>query len=183
MAGEFVSIPALWRLAAEAPQLSSGALGGLCSRIMRGNVQDFGESQWAADIRAIFEAFGPPPHCPHCSRSGFYGPRQAGERHYWLCKLCGYYRQTGAAPVACRPTAHRCPNWPSVAGSPYIWWVLPGEETYVCPYCSAETHVAETLTSSPSDEEDHPWHSVPEHGSFDEAAAWWTRHGQGRIYL
>jgi DNA-directed RNA polymerase subunit RPC12/RpoP len=140
------------------------------------------KSDWEADFLSIFAKRAPPPPCPGCGRTGFFGPRRAqDDRRYRLCKFCGYYEPLDADPIQCRATAHGCAQWPTVAGAPYVWWVQPQETEYRCPYCGAPAEVA-TITR-PVDNPSHPWSRMPQHATFEEAAAFWFRHGQARVYL
>ncbi len=141
-------------------------------------------ADWDEDYLAIFAARRPTPHCSGCGRTGFYGPRKAhNDRRYTLCKFCGFYQEPGAEPTQCRATVHGCRSWPAVAGAPYIWWVQPDETEYRCPYCGTLVGVVAVTVKRPVDDSSHPWWQVPQDLTFDQAAAFWLRQGQARVYL
>jgi len=142
------------------------------------------DADWNAEYLAIFAKRMPPPPCPGCGRTGFYGPRQADDdRRYRLCKFCGFYEEVGAEPAQCRATVHGCSSWPTVAGASYIWWVQPEETRYSCPYCGTMVGVVAVGANRPADDRSHPWWQVPQNLTFDQAAAFWLEHGQPRVYL
>lgn len=140
------------------------------------------EDDWDSEMAALFSKG--PISCPHCSRSGFYGPREAeGPRRYRACKFCGFWQDIGQPPVTNKATVHDCEEWPDVAGAPYIWWVHPDEETYACPYCGMDVRVAKALVTPPAEDSSHPWWQVPQEMTLDEAAEFWATQGQNRVYL
>jgi DNA-directed RNA polymerase subunit RPC12/RpoP len=142
------------------------------------------DAEWQADFLAIFAKRAPPPPCARCGRTGFFGPRRAAnDRRYWLCKFCGFSASVGGGPVQCRATVHRCTQWPTVAGAPYVWWVQPDETRYECPYCGTVVEVASATVKRPVEDPSHPWHGVPEKATFAQAAAFWVRQGRARVYL
>jgi hypothetical protein len=141
-------------------------------------------ADWQADVLAIFGRRATPPSCIRCGRSGFFGPRRGpDDRRYRLCKFCGFYEAIGDAAIACRATIHGCAQWPRVAGAPYVWWVPPDERQYRCPYCGAAVEVGTATVARPVDDPSHPWRDVPQGATFDQAAAFWARHGRAGVYL
>jgi hypothetical protein len=142
------------------------------------------DADWNADYLAIFAKRTPAPPCPGCGRTGFYGPRRADDdRRYALCKFCGFYQEAGGEPTQCRATVHGCPSWPIVAGASYVWWARPEETEYGCPYCGIMVGVVAVSATRPVDDRSHPWWQVPQHLTFDQAAAFWLEEGEARVYL
>jgi len=147
-------------------------------------VMTYTAADWDKEYFAIFARRESPPHCPACGRTGFYGPRKANnDRRYTLCKFCGFYLEPATEPTQCLPTVHRCQQWPQVAGAAYIWWVQPEETEYWCPYCDTLVRVAAVAVKRPADDSSHPWWQVPQDLTFEEAAAFWLKQGQHRVYL
>jgi hypothetical protein len=141
-------------------------------------------ADWDQEYFAIFGSRRPPPHCPACDRVGFFGPRKANDdRRYVLCKFCGLYQEPNAEPIQCLATVHACQSWPVVAGAPYIWWVQPSETEYQCPYCRTRVLVVAATVKRPAEDTSHPWWQVSQDLTFDQAAAFWLKHGQARVYL
>ena len=147
-------------------------------------MEPWSETAWQAQMDQLEAGTLVPPTCPDCRRQGFFGPRVAeGPRKYWLCKFCGHYREPARNPLRCRPTAHTCVDWPRVLGSPYIWWTRPEDAAFACPFCGVEVQVSTATTTSPATDPRHPWWQVPQGLNFDQAAAFWARNDQGRVYL
>ena len=147
------------------------------------STSSYTETEWQGEFRAVFAQRVSLPPCPRCNRSGFFGPRKAKDRLYRLCKFCGSYQAVGGQAAQCVATAHNCPQWPIVAGAPYIWWVQPNEAQYRCPSCGDTVEVAAVTIKRPVDDRSHPWWQVPQGMSFDEASKFWVGHGQARVYL
>ena len=143
----------------------------------------FSASDWDEEFRAIFARRESPPLCPACHRSGFYGPRKAGNRSYRMCKFCGLYQTPGEQAVQLIATVHACSAWPEIASAKYIWWVQPFEAQYECPTCGGEVRVSTSTVKRPVDDSSHPWWSVPQGMMFEEARQFWVQHGQPRVYL
>ncbi len=145
----------------------------------------YSEAQWQRDIAALYEHGAPPAPCPHCGRRGFYGARQneTRTRHYRFCKFCGFSQDVGAEPTCYRATVHGCERWRTVAGTPYIWWVAPGEQRYPCPYCGDAVTVEQALRAPPADDPAHPWWRVPQDLSHAEWVAFWEGQGYFRLFL
>jgi len=146
-------------------------------------MQTFAASDWDEEFRAVFVRRESPPPCPTCRRSGFYGPRKAGDRSYWMCKFCGLYQALGQKAVQLIATVHGCPSWPKTVGAQYVWWVQPNEGGYECPACGSEVTVSTAIVTRPVDDPRHPWWAVPQEMSFEEARLFWVQHGQPRVYL
>src|SRR6266852_5318833 len=106
-------------------------------------------SDWDEEFRSIFARREPPPLCPGCYRSGFYGPRKAGNRSYRMCKFCGFYQALADQAVQLIATAHNCAAWPQIIGAKYIWWVQPKEAEYECPSCGAAVSVSSSTVKRP----------------------------------
>jgi len=146
-------------------------------------MKTFSASDWDEEFRAIFARREPPRACPACHRSGFYGPRKSDDRVYQMCKLCGLYQAADDTPVQLIATVHDCRGWPEIVGAPYVWWVQPQEEDYQCPYCGSAVKVSSVTVRRPVDNPDHPWRTVPQAMTFEEARHFWVEHGQPRVYL
>jgi len=146
-------------------------------------MKTFSASDWDEEFRAVFARKVSPPTCTACQRSGFYGPRKAGNRLYQMCKFCGVYQEADKDPVQLIATVHGCHQWPQVVGAPYIWWVQPFESRYSCPSCGSEVEVSSATIKRPLDDRDHPWWSVPQGMTFAQARQYWVEHGQPRVYL
>src|SRR6266849_5044736 len=138
---------------------------------------NFSVSDWDEEFLAIFARRESPPLCPACYRSGFYGPRKAGSRSYRMCKFCGLYQAPGQQAVQLIATVHGCTTWPETIGAKYIWWVQPSEDKYKCPSCSSEVRVASSTVNRPIDDSSHPWWTVPQGMTFEEAREFWVQHG------
>lgn len=148
-------------------------------------MNEYTKAQWEDEIAALYERGEGPRPCPQCGRAGFFGPRQNAQRtrQYRFCKFCGFGQDVGAQPIRYRATVHGCPPWRQVAGAPYIWWVLPEEATYECPYCRKSVSVTSALVRAPADDPSHPWWRVPQQLSHAAAAAFWEGEGYFRFYL
>ena len=130
--------------------------------------------EWEEDLMASFGLGRDPSPCPDCGRTGFYGPRvDATERHYRQCRFCGFSQMVGQAPERHVPTAHECESWPECARAPYVWWMDPEVESYLCPYCRKRVVVNEALLSRPVDDTSHPWWKVPQNRSKTYYARFW----------
>ena len=140
-------------------------------------------SDWDEEFRAIFARRVPPPACPACHRSAFYGPRKTDDRIYQMCKFCGLYQAPNGDPVQLVATVHGCRGWPQIVGAPYVWWVQPDEQSYECPYCGSKVTVSSVSVPRPADDSVHPWWAVPQGMTFEEARHFWVEHGQPRVYL
>ena len=145
---------------------------------------DYTAADWQAEMGALRTAHAPPPTCPHCRRTGFYGPRQdEGHRRFRMCKFCGFTQDLDQAPVFYVATAHACHAWRRVAGAPYIWWVSPAAEVYACAYCSSSVTVQSARIAKPSDDPSHPWWQVPQGLSYKESLAYWEAQGYYRPFM
>jgi hypothetical protein len=186
--GGTTTVPARAKLGHSAPSLLHHHQLPLRTRVMPSEpaataLMTYTNADWDKEYLAIFSSRTAPPLCPGCGRSGFYGPRQAGDRRYRLCKFCGFYEAVDAEVIQCRATVHGCPSWPRVAGAAYVWWVHPQETEYRCPYCGTMVEVATVRTKRPAEDASHPWWQVPQNLSFEEATAFWFQHGEPRVYL
>lgn len=148
-------------------------------------MDNYTQPAWQAETDALYQKGGAPRACPHCGRTGFYGPRQNEERtrHYRFCKFCGFGQDVGGVPTQYRATVHGCAAWRQVAGAPYIWWVGPEEESYPCAYCGKTVTVAQTLVTAPHQDPAHPWWQVPQGLSHAESTAFWEARGYFRLHL
>jgi hypothetical protein len=100
-----------------------------------------------------------------------------------MCKFCGLYQALSGDPVQLVATVHGCRGWPQIAGAPYVWWVQPDEPSYGCPYCGSKVTVSSVTVPRPADDSGHPWWTVPQGMTFEEARHFWVEHGQPRVYL
>jgi hypothetical protein len=118
---------------------------------------------WDEECFALFAEGRDPSLCPACGRTGFYGPRVGpdGER-YRSCRFCGFYQRVDERPRRAVPSAHGCAWWPEIARAPYLWWVLPEDPEYRCPFCQAKVKPADHAATAPSDDPAHPWWKVPQ---------------------
>ncbi len=136
-----------------------------------------------------FEAFGEgrdPQPCPDCKRTGFYGPRiDPTERRYRQCRFCGFTQMVGGSPIQHVSTVHGCTAWVEAAKAPYIWWVAPDVESYLCPFCGKRTSVAEATVLRPVDDAEHPWWRVPQGRSRYYYIRFWENWEvtKGRVHL
>jgi len=154
---------------------------------------EYSEQEWEEESYALFVERAAPRPCPHCGRTGFYGPRAADPgKKYRACRFCGFWQFVGEAPIQYRPTAHGCPEWPDCARAPYIWWIDPDEKAYTCPYCDQQV-VVETqntfrkgaLVLGPSEDLSHPWRKVPQGRDYDYYQRLWENWAitRGRVVL
>ena len=135
---------------------------------------------------AMFGEGRDPGPCPECRRTGFYGPRiDPTERHYRQCRFCGFTQMVAEVPTRYRPTVHSCSKWPECARAPYIWWVPPEVESYLCPFCSKRVAVAEAAIAPPADDAAHPWWKVPQDRSRAYYQRFWENWDvtKGRVHL
>ena len=144
----------------------------------------YSAGDWAAEMVALHITRAPPAPCPHCGRTGFYGPRHDGaSRMYRACKFCGFWQNVGQPVVPHSATVHDCAGWPTVAGARYIWWVSPLERTYNCPYCKTQVDVPSATVPKPVDDGAHPWAQMPQGLSFADSHTWWKAHGHDGPHL
>jgi hypothetical protein len=146
---------------------------------------DYTLAAWEASIAALYGQRGAPSPCPHCRRTGFYGPRQAQgrTRQYRLCRFCGFEQEVGGPAVMLVASVHGCPEWRAIAGAPYIWWVRPDEASYRCPYCRASVDVERARVPPPFQDPAHAWWKVPQGMSHDESLAYWESQGYYRLHM
>jgi|SRR5712691_1906402 len=95
----------------------------------------------------------------------------------------GRYQAPQQNPVQLIATVHGCPEWPEIAGAPYIWWVQPHEQRYECPYCRSAVIVTNAKVKRPVDDPSHTWWAVPQGMTFEAARHYWVARGQHRVYL
>jgi hypothetical protein len=71
------------------------------------------------------------------------------------------------------------------AKAPYIWWVAPDVESYLCPFCGKRTSVAEATVLRPVDDAEHPWWRVPQGRSRYYYIRFWENWEvtKGRVHL
>jgi hypothetical protein len=108
------------------------------------------------------------------------------------CRFCGFFQEIGQAPARMRPVVHGCPDWPQVAKAPYIWWMLPSQRFFECPWCNQQVAVAApnsfmkgALVTPPSEDPDHPWWRVPQGRPYSFYYKFWEnwRSTKGRVVL
>jgi hypothetical protein len=146
----------------------------------------YSPQDWEEDCMASFGEGRDPSPCPDCGRTGFYGPRiDATERHYRQCRFCGFTQMVGEEPQRSRPTAHDCDAWPECARAPYLWWVGPEIESYLCPYCGKRASVADALAPRPVDDTSHSWWKVPQNRKRSYYMRFWENWevSNGRVFL
>lgn len=153
----------------------------------------FTGADWEEESYALFVERSDPRPCPHCGRTGFYGPRAADPGlKFRACRFCGFWQAVGKEPVMCRPTAHLCREWPECAKAPYIWWIHPDQKHYDCPYCGQRVAVSRRNTfvrgaslRAPADDPDHPWHRVPQGRPYSYYLRFWENWPltRGRVVL
>jgi hypothetical protein len=120
-------------------------------------------AQWEAECFAAFGEGRDPAACPECGQTGFFGPRiDATERGYRQCRFCGFTHAVGAEPQQFQAIVHSCRGWPTSARAPYVWWVAPEVESFLCPFCSRRLPIDEVRTPRPVDDPDHAWWRVPQ---------------------
>lgn len=136
-------------------------------------MSEYDVAAWDAENRALLEG-GEPQPCPECGRTGFYGPRRASPKErYRACTFCGFRQPVGAAPVRDQAWSHGCDRWPRVAGAPLVEWAPADAETIPCPYCGGRTDVKTHRVTAPAEDEEHPWHRVPQNLSSVEYLKYW----------
>lgn len=129
-------------------------------------VAAYTRADWDAESFALFAEGADPAACPECRQTGFFGPRVVDETiKARACRFCGFWQQVDHSPIHLLPTMHSCSQWPEVSKAPYIWWVLPHVDSYVCPFCRGTVEVPPSLTIRPADEPDHPWRRIPQNRS------------------
>lgn len=146
----------------------------------------YSAADWEEECLAAFGEGRDPEACPDCGRTGFYGPRvDATERHYRQCRFCGFTQMVGEAPCRYQPTVHQCDDWPECARAPYIWWLAPEVESFLCPFCSKRMRVGEALVTPPVHDPEHPWWKVPQDRARFYYSRFWENWGvtSGRVYL
>ena len=143
-------------------------------------------AQWEAECFAAFGEGRDQAPCPDCGQTGFFGPRiDATERGYRQCRFCGYTQSVGEAPQRFQPVVHSCSGWPTSARAPYVWWIAPTVESFLCPFCSRRLPVEEVLTARPIDDKEHPWWRVPQGRKRFYYLRFWENWSvtKGRAYL
>jgi hypothetical protein len=143
---------------------------------------------WQAMWDSLHEKHEPPPKCPACDRTGFYGPRirPTKPRHYRLCKFCGFFQNVGEFSMTLIATVHGCPHQPlhQILGAPQIQWVRLDERKPTCFACEGQYDAANHVVTRPVDDAKHPWWAVPQGQSYDEGMAYWRRVGlAGWVHL
>lgn len=135
--------------------------------------QAFTEQDWEDALYAQAAECADPEPCPHCNRTGFYGPRALGSIKARSCRFCGFFQQVDMAPTRYRPVAHHCPNWPEVAGAPYLWWIPADERFFTCSYCKQKAaveggnaFVKSALAKAPTDDPSHPWWKIEQNKDY-----------------
>lgn len=144
------------------------------------------QQNWDEETFALFAEGRDPPACPKCGRTGFYGPRvnEHTGRHR-ACRFCGFFQPVGGPVQRATPTVHDCGAWPEIARAPYVWWVEPARDAYVCAFCGDAVAVNGRRITPPADDPDHPWWRVPQARTrFYYARFWenWT-FTKGRVFL
>jgi hypothetical protein len=141
---------------------------------------------WDAEAYRVYGEGRNPSPCPVCRRTGFYGPRIAGEdRHYRQCRFCGFTQFADEPPVDCRPLGHDCEPWPEVARAPYIWWAPVAEEEFVCAFCGDVLPAVSLVVEAPVSDAAHPWWKVPQHRTRFYYDRFWNNweFSSGRAFL
>jgi hypothetical protein len=142
------------------------------------------DGEWAADMASLYLARESPPACPHCGRTGFYGPRSAGStRRYRGCKFCGFWQNVGERVIIHFAVVHDCDRNTSIAAAPEIQWVAPHERIVKCYGCQQDFEVAGFIITAPSDDPSHPWWNVPQGLSYDDSIIFWQSQGFDRLHL
>jgi len=141
---------------------------------------------WDEECFAVFAEGRDPGACPQCGRTGFYGPRVGGRgRRYRACRFCGFHQDVGGLPDLARPTSHRCGVWPQVARAPYVWWLPPDEDEYLCPFCEERVRLEDARVRAPIDDPEHPWWKVPQERTRFYYARFWENWAftKGRVFI
>ena len=143
------------------------------------------ERKWRLDWKIRDESTKAPPPCPKCQRIGFFGPRIRPFQTYRACRFCGFWQDVGHEPEFRVPAYHDCINWPIVAGAPYMWWIQPTQESFVCPYCTEDVSYDAARARNPSLHPKHPWWRVPQNWDASGYRDYWSKWyiGRGRAYL
>ena len=146
----------------------------------------YSQADWDEETFALFAEGRDPPACPKCGRIGFYGPRVSEQtgRHR-ACRFCGFFQRVDGPVERATPTVHRCGTWPTVARAPYLWWVDPGRDAYVCVFCEGPVSVDASRVQAPADEPQHPWWKVPQARTRFYYARFWENwpFTKGRVFL
>jgi len=151
------------------------------------------EEDWDDAMYALVAERKPPQPCPSCKRTGFYGPRarDGGAQHH-SCRFCGFYQEVNGPAMRLMPVSHDCEKWPQVAKSSYLWWVMPGEQWFTCPYCKQRLAVKATnpfMKSAeapmPLDHPDHGWWNVPQNMEYKQAYRYFQQWEQtkGQVFI
>jgi len=72
-----------------------------------------------------------------------------------------------------------------VARAPYVWWLPPEKESYVCPFCEERVSIDETRVAAPIDDPSHPWWKVPQRRTRFYYSRFWENwpFTKGRVFL
>lgn len=146
----------------------------------------YSQADWDEETFALFAEGRDPAACPLCSRTGFYGPRVSEALgNYRECRFCGFFQKAGGPAELATPVRHGCDGWPEIARAPYVWWIPPGRDTWVCGFCKAESTVEETRTAGPYEDDAHPWWKVPQARTRFYYARLWENwpFTKGRVFL
>lgn len=141
---------------------------------------------WDAEAFSSFGEGRDPASCPDCGRTAFYGPRiDDMDRRYRQCRFCGFTQPVGEPAGRHAATVHGCAPWPHCARAPYIWWVPPEADSYLCPFCGERVDVRDAQIGRPVDDPDHPWWRVPQDRKRSYYLRLWENWPvtRGRVYL
>ncbi len=151
------------------------------------------EEQWEEDSYMLFGERAEPRPCPKCGHTGFYGPRAADPAlKFHCCRFCGFYQEVGGEQAQFLPVVHGCDAWPVCAKAPYVWWLPPDAERFLCPFCghsavvrSLNVFKAGIMVDRPSDLADHPWRKVPQSRDYAYYLRFWENWDftKGRVVL
>jgi hypothetical protein len=147
------------------------------------SAEAYTEQQWEDESYALLAERADPSHCPSCGLTGFFGPRaRDGGKKFRECRFCGFYQGVGQQPARRRAVAHKCEEWPEVAGAPYIWWIPADERWYVCNFCGKRAAVETSNVfqkgagiTPPSDDPGHPWWNVPQDQTYSFYYDYWEQ--------
>ena len=143
-------------------------------------------ADWDEETFAVFAEGRDPSACPRCGRTGFYGPRVSDSvgRHR-SCRFCGFFQRVDGEVEQATPVVHGCDAWPTVARAPYVWWLEPGDTGFTCLFCQADVSADDAATTSPLDNDDHPWWKVPQQRTRFYYARLWENwpFTKGRVFL
>jgi hypothetical protein len=157
------------------------------------NALEYTEEQWEEDSYLLFVERSDPQPCPKCGQTGFYGPRAADPGvKFRCCRYCGFSQEVGEEPAQFLPVVHSCEEWPTIAKAPYVWWVHPAMERFLCPFCGRDSDVRGrnvfkpgVLGKSPLEVPDHPWGKVPQNRTYSYYLRFWENweFTKGRVVL